>query len=194
MIDKASLRAQARQARASLIEDAVQQFSSDICKQIIELPAFQQASRVACYLPFEQEVDLLPLIQQGWQDGKEIYVPIVIATDTKKMDFYPYTPSSKLHTNHFGINEPLVSHDTKAIDLHELDLLIVPVVAFDRQCNRIGQGAGYYDRYLSHSPDEKPIRLGAAYEIQQVNNIPTDKWDVPLDLVVTEETIYQRRC
>ena len=183
---KPSLRTAARQARDSLTDTEVEQYSLTICNHILNHPSYQAAQLIGCYLPLNNEVDLQTMIQHAWKAGKKTYVPVV-DNYTNEMNFYNYTATTILHPNRFGIAEPEISND-QPIAPKQLDLLIVPLVGFDAERNRIGQGAGFYDRYLQQCSDIATI--GVAYELQKVAAIPTDEWDIALELIITEQSTY----
>jgi 5-formyltetrahydrofolate cyclo-ligase len=104
-------------------------------------------------------------------------------------------PNAPVRKNRFGIPEPLRRHRW-ICPTHGLNLIIVPVVGFDRDCNRIGMGAGYYDRSLAFLRARRswlrPRLVGLAHECQRVDVIEPQPWDVPLDAVVTEQAVYIR--
>lgn len=133
-------------------------------------------------------MDPTRFVELAWQRDKEIYLP-VLQKHTRHMMFAPYGPKTRLKNNRFGIPEPDVPrnkmHAPKA-----LDLVIVPLVAFDDSGNRMGMGGGYYDRsfsFLRFAMEPRHPRLvGAAHELQRVPQLEAQEWDVPLDSVVTE--------
>ena len=189
MTSKNHIRDTLRNARQSLSTTEVDTNSQCICEHILALPTYQCATHIACYLSANNEADLKVLIQQAWQQGKQIYLP-VINIETKTMDFYHYIQNSELTINHYKIKEPNIKNSTP-INPMQLDLIITPVVGFDAHCNRLGQGGGFYDRYLSQFSEKKSVSIiGAAYEIQKLISVPTQDWDIPLDTVITEKHIY----
>lgn len=109
--------------------------------------------------------------------------------------FLPYRPGEPLHPNRFGIPEPS-RHRGRIGPPWNLDLLLVPLVGFDADCNRIGMGGGFYDRtlaYLRHRTHwRRPRLIGIAHECQRVEQIHPRTWDIPLDAVATEQRIYWR--
>lgn len=185
---KSSLRTAARRARDSLSTAKVAQQSQIICNQLIELSVYQHAQHIACYLPHKNEVDLDTFIQHAWQANKLIYLPVTDIHSTT-MTFYRYTEHTQLHMSRFGIAEPVIG-TSELIKPNELELMIVPMVAFDANRNRIGQGAGYYDRYLSQPRCAGITTVGVAFEAQKVADFARDEWDVTLDLIVTEQATY----
>ena len=116
----------------------------------------------------------------------------VLQTD-RYLDFYSYHTQGLLTKNCFGIKEPEIIKENVILP-GDLDLIFLPLVAFDKDGNRLGRGSGYYDHtfaFLKTQSIKKPLLVGIAYEFQKIDKIPTDEWDVHLDLVVTEKNIYQ---
>ena len=93
--------------------------------------------------------------------------------------------------NRFGISEP-DTNQAKEIPIQSLDIILIPLVVFDQSCNRIGMGSGFYDKALSalDNSKKKTYLIGLAYEFQKVDQIEPNKWDIPLDYVVTEKKVY----
>ena len=153
---------------------------------------FLKANTIAAYLPIDGEVDTWPLISNAIDAGKTVCVP-VLGKSGKNMRFAVYTPEERLVVNRFGIPEP-TPEDRRYIAANQLDLVLTPLVAFDHSLNRIGMGAGYYDRcfsFLRHRKNWiKPSLIGLAYDFQRVATIETREWDVSLSGVATESAFY----
>jgi 5-formyltetrahydrofolate cyclo-ligase len=132
-------------------------------------------------------VDLGNIWRSAPLHGKYCYFPVVKKEGT--LLFLPATPASSFYTNEFGILEPEVEHH-HAISPDELDLILMPLVAFDEHGSRIGMGKGFYDRALAHQRPK--LLMGVAYEFQRYPYIEPQPWDVQLDAVTTEKTIYWR--
>ena len=145
-------------------------------------PAYRCSKSIALYLPNDGELDCRPLIRHAWRDGKRCYLP-VLSTGTS-MVFSFYQPGTELVSNRYKIREPISS---AIIAPQQLDLVIVPLVAFDRQANRIGMGGGYYDRTFAFQQkgNEAPYLLGVAHQFQYVDSIQAQSWDVILDDVIS---------
>ena len=163
-----------------------------IIARVARLPAFRRANMVACYLPFDGEVDLRPLILRAPIAGKEYCVPAVSRSQRRKMRFLRYRPGEHLVSNRFGIGEPL-SPGSAIVSSSHIDIALMPVVGFDDSGARIGMGAGYYDRYFGRrgTVRYRHTRLvGVAFECQRLPRIDRQLWDVPLDAIVTERKVY----
>ncbi len=161
--------------------------SSQICARIKALEPYRRAKNVALYFSVNGEIDLNALWKSAPLQGKFCYFPAL--NNESSLSFLPATPATPFKNNKYGVPEPDVSFDM-AIPVKELDLIILPLVAFDMRCIRIGMGAGYYDRTLEN---EKPKYLfGVAYQFQLVDFIDPQPWDIPLDAVITQKAIYWR--
>ena len=182
------LRKSALQARRSLSDDKRDVASTIICDRIIHSREFLSSNTIACYLPLYDEVDPTRIIERAWCAKKRVFVPV---TDSRgKMIFRQLTPDTDLEQNQFGIWEPVGDSSTSA---KQLDLVVTPLVAFDKKMNRIGMGGGYYDRcfqFLKHRRNWlRPKLLGVAFNCQEVEEIAPNPWDVPLYRVVTEKSL-----
>jgi 5-formyltetrahydrofolate cyclo-ligase len=154
---------------------------------------FGSGTRVAVYLAMPGEVNLGAVIEAARRAGSTLYVPRVTSRRRGTMEFAPLQPGSRLRANGYGIAEPVAAGEARLEPLR-LDTILVPVVGFDRNGNRLGMGAGYYDRALRHLRDRgrrwrRPRLVGVAYSCQEVESIVPSRWDVPLDLIVTEHGI-----
>lgn len=178
--------AQRRAVPASTALDA----ATAACRRLTQLDEFTGARRVAAYLAVNGEIDTVLLIQKAWQGQKSVYLPVLQANGT--LLFAAYTPHSTLQNNRYRIPEPTVNSVNPPLSACDMDLLIVPLAAFDPYCQRIGMGAGYYDRTLADCGRARPLRIGLAYEFQKVASIPARDWDIPMHKIVTENALYSR--
>jgi 5-formyltetrahydrofolate cyclo-ligase len=156
------------------------------------LRIFEHRRRVAVYLPLGGEVDLRPCISRAWRNGVRVFVPRIVSMRRGSMEFAPWTADTVRRRTGFGTTEPACSGgSTRALGL---DTVLVPIVGFDRDGNRLGMGAGFYDRALrrrldSGRPWRRPRLVGVAFACQELRAIEPSSWDVPLDLIVTERGI-----
>lgn len=159
--------------------------------------AFLRARRLGLYWPADGELDPRPLMHLAERLGKQCYLPVLSPIRSKalgnKLLFARKLLAERMHPNRFGIPEPSRRGRHLARPL-ALDLLIVPLVGFDRRGHRIGMGGGFYDRTLSHLRRHRrwrrPRLLGIAHECQRIESISPRPWDIQLDWVVTEARIY----
>jgi 5-formyltetrahydrofolate cyclo-ligase len=181
-----------RRQRQSLLITTQRQHSQDLCQNIIKKRAYKYSQHIACYIANDGEIDPILLIGHALFCGKTVYVPI-LSPLKNSLYFAPYNADSQLKLNRFNIPEP-VCHPSNWKKASQLDLLLLPLVAFDKQGNRMGMGGGFYDRtlsYLSHRQYwKKPVLIGAAHEIQKVDQLETQSWDIPLNAIVTEKKTY----
>lgn len=184
---KITLRNSIKQIRSTLPLAYKTQASEMVCNRIKKLKPYRHAKRIALYHATQGEVDLHTIWNSAPLQGKYCYFPAI--TEENTLIFLPATPVTPFKNNKYGILEPDVSHDL-SISLDELDIMLIPLVAFDTQCRRLGMGAGYYDRTLSHKP--KTLLLGIAYEFQRLDYIESQAWDVPMDAIITQKNTYIR--
>lgn len=185
-----------RELRRSLDPPARARAEQAIRATLAKLGVFRRGAHVALYLPMPGEVDLRPCLAAAWQRGVHAYVPRIASRRRRRMLFAPWTPAAARRTNAFGIVEPAGAAGARAAVA--LDVVLLPVVGFDRDGNRLGMGAGYYDRALRRRLGRcrawrRPRLVGVAFACQELPAIPASPWDVPLDLVVTERGVIVPR-
>ena len=170
--------------REALKKDFIKQASSDISQKIITSKYFKDANNIGCYLSTEYEVSTDIIISSAHKTNKNLYVPKI--KQGHAMDFVKMTLNSNMVKNRYGIHEPLYED---IIDANKLDIVLVPIVAFDEKKNRIGMGGGFYDRkfkYIKNTKKKYPLLIGVAFECQKVKKIKPENWDVKLSTIVTE--------
>ena len=155
-------------------------------------PLFLRSRHIAFYLPNDGEIDVTPLLQRALAMGKQCYLPVLSPLYHNRLWFAPYHHCAPLVANRFGIPEPQCNwRDTRRV--WTLDLVLTPLVAFDAAGNRLGMGGGYYDRTLSYLARRqhwrKPRLIGTAYSFQEVEALPHQSWDVPLEGIATEASL-----
>lgn len=182
--DKKTLRKHIRHQRRQLSRAQQTKAAQNVCLRILRSPWWRSAQRIAFYWSADGEINLLPLLRESLRRGKQCYLPVV---KRECLEFREYRRGATLKRNGYGIPEP---QNTAICPTQHLDLILLPLVAFDRQCNRLGMGAGFYDRALAHR-HRKPLCVGTAYEFQRIEPLPTDPWDVPLHAVITERRGYR---
>ncbi len=136
------------------------------------------------YYPYNYEIDILEILKLLEKKNYKISLPKI--KKKNQMNFFEWSFDDPLSINKYGIPEPI----SKKIIYP--DILIIPLVAFDNELNRLGYGGGYYDRYLAKSFKKKRIiKIGIAYSFQKLNKIPINKYDIRLDYIITEEKFYK---
>ena len=179
-----------RKRRAELGTQQLEQAGATLAHKIIELGAYRQAQHLAVYFAVNGEISLDPVIDHALAAGKQVYLPNL---DQHSLRFSPYFREQKMRINKFRLPEPDVADD-EMLQPAELDLVLAPLVVFDQNRNRIGMGGGFYDRSFAmrRSPQvTAPVLIGVAHELQKVEQIVPEEWDVRLDMVVTDRAIYR---
>jgi 5-formyltetrahydrofolate cyclo-ligase len=181
------MRRRGREARRNLSDAERRAASARIAAGVIHSHFFRRSRRIGCYLPMPEEVDTWPIIERAWRMKKRIFAPMT--GRDRMLSFREVGPQTTLATTDYGLQEPIAGEDVKA---RELDLVIVPLVAFDDASSRIGMGGGYYDRTFSFLRARKsllhPKLVGVAFECQRTEKIPLNPWDISLYRVITEAT------
>lgn len=184
-----TLRNQMRDRRRQLPAADVKSASLLVCKRIKNLDCFKKANTIAIYQPIHGEIDITPLTKE--RPGALFLSPTIHLTPTKHLAFFavPANPSEWV-LNQFGIPEP--STHGRSVPIESIDLVIAPLVACDVSCNRLGHGAGFYDRSLAvrNLALPPPLYIGVAYEWQVVESLERQPWDVPLDAVITNDFTF----
>ena len=182
MKDKGSLRIHYLKLLKEQSKEDVSRKSGRIAEQFWELPVIQKAKSIMFYVSMPGEVDTLAMIEKACFLGKRVSLPIVEQNQRKLI---PTVISSMedVHKGTYGILEPYFDSD-KALALKDLDAVIVPGLAFDRQNNRLGRGAGYYDRFLSILP-KSVTTVGLAFDFQlHPKSLPIEAHDVRLHQII----------
>jgi len=181
MKDKSSLRSYYLKLIKEQKREECLRKSRIIAKQFWQLPAIQKAQSILFYASMPGEVDTLLMIEKAILKGKRVALPIV---EKNKGKLIPTLISSMedVHRGTYGIAEPLLSPD-KELSLKDLDAVVVPGLAFDKYHNRLGRGAGYYDRFLSTLP-KTVTTVGLAFDFQLTESLPTEAHDVRLQQII----------
>ncbi len=180
-----SARRAAKSARRALSPDYRLAASNTIANRVVRMHEFVACETLACYLPMPDEVDATSVIARAWRMKKHVYAPVIDRQGG--MIFVRLHPDTRLTRNWYGLWEPETGVQIRAQDI---DLVITPVVAFDKYRHRIGMGSAYFDRcfaFLRHKRYWlKPKLVGLAFNCQQVEKIKPNPWDIPLYRVISE--------
>jgi 5-formyltetrahydrofolate cyclo-ligase len=136
------------------------------------------------YVTHDGELATQKLIEALWDVDINLYLPRIHPFSKGNLLFVRYDRDSVMVNNQYGISEPQLNVQ-HVITVDKLDMIITPLVAFDEHGNRMGMGGGYYDRTLAQVVDNKPLAVGFAHDCQQVSQVPTDFWDIPLPVIIT---------
>ena len=180
---KFMLRKSVRKKLAGLSPAVAHAKSMAASKRLLALPEFDRARVVMIYLPLPGELDVTPIALRGWQEQKVIAAPKTSWDDRHIIPLEIRSLETGLVTGNYGLREPA---DGEPIPPDLLDLVIVPGLAFDRKGNRLGRGAGFYDRFLA-SPHLRAVTVGMAWREQVVEKVPVKKNDIPVHMLVTDE-------
>ena len=182
---KARLRSEMRKRREALTARSGAEASDALVRRLAEMPVVAHAARVAAYRAVRGEIGLDALIDGERRDT--ITLPRVVGPD---LEFVACREGQSFAPGSFGIPEPL---EGEVVPLSRHDVVLVPLVAFDANCHRVGQGGGFYDRALAclsaASEGPKPVAIGVAHWFQQVDSVPRQHWDLPLDAVATDRAV-----
>lgn len=187
MISKKALREELQLQRQALSKDEVRQRSKQIVEQLLSLPDFFRADIVHTYISSKNhEVDTHELIRVLVKQRKRVVVPIADKA-TKTMKHSELFSLSELVGGAYGILEPKMC---RPVPVSELQVIVVPALAVDRKGNRLGFGAGFYDRFLQ---DLRLPTIALAYDFQLKDEVPVEKTDIPVSFIVTEQEIIRCR-
>jgi 5-formyltetrahydrofolate cyclo-ligase len=181
---KADIRAHYIRIRNGTTESFRLEAAATAAALLAEHPVFKKSTNIACYCAHKNEFETLPMMQAIFRSQKKCYLPVLCEGNT--LGFVRYEEGDELEVNQFGILEPFDSSRKIAVD--KLDLIIMPLVAYDSQGRRLGMGGGFYDRTLAsmHVHSSKPHLLGLAYASQHIDELPSDSWDINIHSVITE--------
>ena len=175
-MDKKALRKQIREKKRAMTPQQIEQASARLGELFASSQAYKNAKTVYGYLPYNQEVRTVPMLERALQDGKRVAVPKVYGDDMK---FIYMDDLSQVADGYAGIPEPIadgpVADDPTA-------LVLMPGLAFDPQGHRIGYGGGFYDRFLAAEPDHPTLALCS--DFQMLPQLETEEFDIPVDTVL----------
>lgn len=182
--EKAALRRLAKQRRQSLPLEERAAFSRRICERLLALPEMEAAKTVMSYMALRSEADLRALHEALWARRRQLCFPVTQGGGA--MEAVLCGGSGPWNKGAFGIREPA---GECCVPPEEIDVVILPCVAFDESGTRLGWGGGYYDRYLARCP--QALRIGAAFDAQRLEALPRAEWDIPLQVIATEKGILR---
>lgn len=175
-MNKQELRRAIRERKRAMTEEEIVERSNALAEKFYNSPAYQAASTIYGYLPYNQEVRTIPMLQRALDEGKRVAVPKVYGEEMRFIYLEDLTQVSK---GYAGIPEPIadapVAEDQRA-------LVLMPGLAFDPQGHRIGYGGGFYDRFLAQEPHHPTLAL--CYEFQMQAHLDTEEFDIPVDTVL----------
>ena len=175
-MNKQELRRTIRERKRAMTEEEIVERSNALAEKFYNTPAYQAASTIYGYLPYNHEVRTVPMLQRALDEGKRVAVPKVYGEEMRFIYLEDLTQVSK---GYAGIPEPIadapVAEDKQA-------LVLMPGLAFDPQGHRIGYGGGFYDKFLAKEPHHPTLAL--CYEFQMQAHLDTEEFDIPVDTVL----------
>jgi len=186
--NKKTLRQETLLKRDAIPENIKQEKDAAIRQRLIGLPEFTKAKTILFYASFRSEADTMELIKTALSEGKRVALPKVDKKD-RRLLLYEIEDIRELAQGYMGILEPSASKE-RLTGLDDMDLIIIPGAAFDASGNRLGYGAGFYDRLLAEIKDKIPV-IAPAYEEQIVENIPSEPHDVKVSKIVTDKRVIE---
>lgn len=186
---KSALRSELRSRRRRLDETKRQAKDEAINAFLAEFIGEHHLTTIAAFWPFDGEPNLLPTLKAAVDQGIEAALPVIRQSPAgPALIFRQWSTDTVMKKSRYGIPEPCSSPE---VPLRNIDLILMPLVAWDEEGNRLGMGAGYYDRALQpFSQYAAPIRAAVAYQLQKVPRLPVDPWDIRLHLVLSETGWY----
>lgn len=193
---KRDLRKTLRQERLALSPEFRRRASISLAKNINRTPLLNRAKKVACYHAENGEIGTDLAINLLRNRGKLCFLPILHPLHRGELWFAPDEAGASYRLNRFGIPEPHCNQRRWQAARH-MDLIFLPLVAFDKWGNRLGMGGGFYDRTLRwlgrQQSSNRPKLIGLAYQFQEVEKIEREPWDIQLDWLITEQSIIRIR-
>lgn len=182
------IRIQMRLLRNSLNVTYRQNQAIKISNIALNCSFIANSKNIALFFPFDGEINTYPLIVKLWLNNKNVFLPVISSFKKKQFFFVPFNNHSTCYLNKYNIFEPFFNIKN-IISPECLDLIIVPLVAFDKSGSRLGMGGGFYDIFLENWR-KKIFSVGFSYDFQLVNYIPKCSWDVSLPIILTPEKIW----
>uniref|UniRef100_A0A3B0M0R3 5-formyltetrahydrofolate cyclo-ligase n=1 Tax=Arsenophonus endosymbiont of Trialeurodes vaporariorum TaxID=235567 RepID=A0A3B0M0R3_9GAMM len=178
------IRQTVRQYRRQLTCEQQNSAADKITHLMLEHHLIRSSSHLALFLSFDGEINTPLLIKKLWTPNKKVYLPVLHPFNHHQLLFLHYRPDTQLIKNRFHIDEPALNV-MDVMPIAQLDILFVPLVAFDTQGQRLGIGGGFYDRLLANWRKKHFYPIGLAHDCQLVDKIPTAPWDIPLPEIIT---------
>ncbi len=182
-LSKPELRRIMRQRRQAVPQVQRDNAAGCLAQHVATLPGWKSATKIALYLASNGEADPCGIVKALRNSGRTPYLPII--QEDKSLLFAPWRESATLVANRYGILEP----QAESCPAEELEIIVLPLVAWDEQGHRLGMGGGYYDRSLADA--QNVMKVGLALELQRVEALTIEPWDIRLDFVATERALIQ---
>lgn len=188
MNEKTLIRKEMKERLSGLSKPYYEDYSYKIARQLYDQEEWIQADIIGVTISKEPEVDTYQIIRKAWESGKEVVVPKCHPKE-KTLSFHKITQFSQLESVFYGLFEPIIDQ-TIEVGYEDIDLLIVPGLAYTRDGFRLGFGGGYYDRYL---PPYKGKTISLAFHLQVIPHIPVQEHDIPISKLITNEEVIKTK-
>ena len=185
---KKDFRKQVIESRKNKDSEFISINSQIITEKLLSMDCLQQANTVMLYLDFNNEVKTDQLITKLISLRKTVASPVTIKDERKLIPYEIINLKEGINIGTYGIREPNKDLSNE-IDVKNIDVLIVPAVAYDKNCYRLGYGGGYYDRFIERLRDDA-ITIGIAFDLQLFDSIPKEEHDAQLNYIITESSTY----
>lgn len=188
---KSTLRLELRARRQALNPTQQIQASLFLLRHLMKVPQFMRARNVAIYMANDGEIDPAPIARQLWKMEKHCFLPVLRPDKRRDLWFVEYKADTQLANNRFGIPEPDFRKQHK-MSAQLLDVVLMPLVGFDRSGARLGMGGGFYDATFAFKQKKsagKPVLIGLAHACQEVESLATAEWDIPLLAIATDKEL-----
>lgn len=175
-MDKKELRAKIRQQKRAMTEEQIVRASARLGELFVQTAQYQNAKTIYGYLPYNQEVRTVPMLEQALRDGKKVAVPKCYGDE---MRFIYMDDLNQVAPGYANIPEPIAD---EPIADDKTALVLMPGMAFTKNGDRMGYGGGFYDKFLASEPEHPTVAL--CYDFQMVESLPTEEYDIPVDCVL----------
>jgi len=190
------LRSALKDKRTSLTKQLQAEKSKKIIETVENSKAYKHAKNIGTYHSVKGEANPADLIHKAQREKAEkvFYLPVLSSDKQQGLLFGQLTPTTKFKNNRFAILEPIFE-ESDLVSGEQLDLVLIPLLGFDKNGNRLGMGGGFYDRCFAFKKDKKnkTILMGFAYDFQEIDELKPETWDVRLDLIATETQLIDLR-
>lgn len=188
MLDKSDLRKKYRECRREQSTDQKYHAENQIIRFFLSHIDYKNKN-IALYFAKKEELNVSLLVKHLWKENINVFLP-VMNSEEMTLHFAAYRENTVMKENVYGIDEP---ECVSILSPKELDIVLLPMLAFNRQGQRLGMGKGYYDRTFAFRQNNriKPLLIGIAYANQESEELIADEWDIPVDVIITENEYYR---
>lgn len=187
-MNKSEFRSKILKERDKLTKDEIRLKSKTIFDKVTSMKDYQDAEYIMAFLSFSTEVDTHGFIQESLDLGKKVLIPITFP-EKNEIKVSEIRSFEELELGYYNILTHKEAH-LRFTDPSLIDFILMPGVVFDQEGYRVGYGGGYYDRFLANI-DKKVLKLAVAFDLQIVDRVPRDSYDIPVDIIVSEKRVLE---